>query len=177
MRRPRRERASPTVHRKRLRGRCHERQQARSDARRPAPGQPIALAPWARTSTSELRVTIKLIKQRSSCATTGPVSTAVISRAPRRPAPMWLGGSSAVLSGDAAPRHAIVAYALGCIRVYRAQKDEATQEPEHHDNVSHMMSPTRSMAAILTESARACHAPSKSPRPIGHGTSIGGHAR
>ena len=26
---------------------------------------------------------------------------------------MWLGGRSAVLSGDAAPRHAIVAYALG----------------------------------------------------------------
>jgi hypothetical protein len=58
------------------------------------------------------------------------------------------GGRSAVLSGDAAPRHAIVAYALGCIRVYRAQKDEAAQEPEHDDNVSHMMSPTRSMAAI-----------------------------
>jgi hypothetical protein len=57
---------------------------------------------------------------------------------------MWLGGRGAVLSGDAAPRHAIVAYALGCIRVYRAQKDEATQEPEHHDNVSHMTSPTRS---------------------------------
>jgi hypothetical protein len=62
------------------------------------------------------------------------------------------GGRSAVLSGDAAPRHAIVAYTLGCIRVYRAQKDEATQEPEHHDNVSHIMSPTRPMTAILNGS-------------------------
>src|ERR1700738_3293941 len=67
-------------------------------------------------------------------------------------------GRSAVLSGDAAPSHAIVAYACDCIRVYGAQIDEATQEPEHHDNVSHMMSPTRPTAATLTESTRACRA-------------------